>query len=81
MNCLDYRRVLLAGEGESAEMMAHRLQCQACLQLEREHAAFERELKAGLEVPVPEAFEARLARAATQRRRRFLAAAGVAGLA
>lgn len=78
MSCLDYRRLLLAGEGESAEMMAHRLQCPACSQLEREQAEFERALRAGLEVQVPAELAADLVRAATQRRRRFLAAAAVA---
>jgi len=81
MNCLDYRGVLLAGEGESGEMRSHRQQCPACSQLEREQAELERELRAGLEVPVPPELEASLVRAATLRRRRFLAAAGIAALA
>lgn len=81
MNCLDYRRLLLAGEAESAAMAAHRLQCAGCAELAREHARFEEELKAGLEVPVPPGFEAGLEHALVSRRRRFLAAAGVAALA
>ena len=81
MNCLDYRRILLAGEGETPDMKAHRLQCAACAELAREHEQFERELKEGLEVPVPPAFEASLARAVVGRRRRFLAAAAVAVVA
>ena len=35
MNCLDYRRLLAAGEAETAEMKAHRLQCAACAALFR----------------------------------------------
>lgn len=81
MNCLDYRRLLLAGDRESPEMQAHRAQCPACAELAREHEQFETDLRAGLEVPVPPAFEERLANAAGWRRRRFLAAAAVAALA
>jgi len=78
MNCLDYRRLLLAGEGESREMQAHRAQCSACAQLAREHEQFEAGLRQGLEVPVPPAFEAALSDGMRSRRRRFLAAAAVA---
>jgi hypothetical protein len=81
MNCLDYRRILLAGEGESAEMKAHRLQCGPCAEHFREHSAFERELKIALEVAVPPAFEESLANAVVLKRRRFLAAAAVSVLA
>jgi hypothetical protein len=81
MNCLDYRRLLLAGDRESPEIQAHRVQCPACAELAREHEQFETALRAGLEVPVPPAFEASLATAASWRRRRFLAAAAVAVLA
>lgn len=81
MNCLDYRRVLLSGEGESAEMKAHRLQCAACGELLAEHAELERELRRGLEVPVPPGFENSLVSAAVLSRRRFLAAAGIAAAA
>ncbi|HEX6298024.1 MAG TPA: DUF3379 family protein [Burkholderiales bacterium] len=81
MNCLDYRRLLLAGEGESGEMKAHRAQCPACAELAREQARFELELKEALEVPLPAAFETSLADAIRLRRRRFLAAASVAALA
>ena len=81
MNCLDYRRLLLAGEGESSEMQAHRARCPACAELAREHEQFEVALKEGLEVPVPPAFEASLAKALRWRRRRFLAAAAIAVVA
>lgn len=81
MNCLDYRRLLLAGESESNEMQAHRAQCPACADLAREQVRFELELKEALEVPVPAFFEASLANAVRWRRRRFLAAASVAALA
>jgi hypothetical protein len=81
MNCLEYRRLLLAGEGESDEMKPHRAKCPACADLAREQARFELELKEALEVPVPSSFEARLANAVRWRRRRFLAAASVAALA
>jgi hypothetical protein len=81
MNCLDYRRLLLAGEGESGEMKAHRAQCPACAELAREQARFELELKEALEVPLPASFETGLTNAVRWRRRRFLAAASVAALA
>ena len=78
MNCLDYRRTLAAGEAETTEMKAHRLQCGACAAQWREHAEFERELRAGLAVEIPAGFEQRLESSVVQSRRRFLAAAGVA---
>ena len=81
MNCLDYRRLRLAGEGESQEMQAHRAHCPACAELAREHEQFEVALKEGLEVPVPPGFEATLANAVRSRRRRFLAAAVIAVVA
>jgi len=81
MNCLDYRRALLAGDGESVEMKAHRMQCAACTEVWREHADFEAALRQGLEVPVPAGFEAAMAGSLVQRRRRFLAAAAVSVLA
>ena len=81
MNCLDYRRTLLAGEGETDAMKAHRLQCAPCAQLLEENAAFESELRRGLAVPVAPGFEDRLAQAGGAGRRRFLAAAGIATLA
>lgn len=81
MNCLDYRRGLLAGEGESAPMRTHRMQCAACTDALREHEAFEGALRAALEVPVPPSLAARISRGRAGSRRRFLAAAGVAGLA
>lgn len=87
MNCLEYRRILLSGVGESEPMRHHRLECGSCADLLKEHLAFEDELRRALEVPVPEALGERLASqlgqpAATPRpdRRRFLAAAAaVAG--
>ncbi len=84
MNCLDYRRVLLTGSGESGEMLRHRPGCVACSELQREHLAFEADLRRALEVPVADGLSERLAAAvrgpATARpdRRRFLAAAAVA---
>jgi hypothetical protein len=81
MNCLDYRRTLAAGEAETADMKAHRLQCAVCAAQWREHAEFERELRAGLEVELPAGFEQRLGNAIVFGRRRFLAAAGVAAAA
>jgi hypothetical protein len=81
MNCLDYRRALLAGEGESRAMKEHRLQCTACAAVFAEHAQFERELRRGLEVAPPPQFEHRLTSAVVLRRRRFLAAAAVGALA
>ena len=82
MNCLEYRRVLLTGTGETDDMRAHRLGCASCVDTHKEHLAFEAELRRALEVPVPEGLAERLARpaAAPARvdRRRFLAAAAVA---
>ena len=81
MNCLDYRRALLMGEGESADMKAHRLQCVACADSYADHLAFESGLRLGLEVEAPPGFEGRLAQARAAKRRRFLAAASVSILA
>jgi anti-sigma factor RsiW len=78
MNCLDYRRYLAAADDETAEMKAHRLQCSACAAQWREHAEFERELRAGMAVEIPSGFEERVRNAVVYSRRRFLAAAGVA---
>lgn len=87
MNCLDFRRTLLSGEGESEAMRAHRMACLPCTDLLREHAAFEGELRDALEVPVDARFADRLLEnlpaagaleAPRQDRRRFLAAAAVA---
>jgi hypothetical protein len=77
MNCLDFRRVLLAGEAESRPIKEHRLQCRSCSGLFTEHAELERELRRGLEIPVPPQLEERLIAPLVLRRRRFLAAAAV----
>lgn len=81
MSCLEYRRVLLAGEPESRAMKEHRLQCTACSAAFSEQAQLERELRRGLGVPVPPGLEQRLASALVMRRRRFLAAAAIGALA
>jgi uncharacterized protein DUF3379 len=81
MNCLDYRRSLLAGEGEDRAMKEHRLQCTACAAVFAEHAPFERELRRGFAIPMPPEFEQRLASAIISSRRRFLAAAAIGTLA
>jgi hypothetical protein len=81
MNCLDYRRLLLSGEGESAPMKAHRMQCAACAELLAEHDEFERALNREMAIAVPEGLEARLSSGLALRRRRFLAAAAVSALA
>jgi hypothetical protein len=82
VNCLDYRRILLTGADESADMRAHRIGCASCLDTHKEHLAFEGELRRAMEVPVPEGLAERLARPAAAPvradRRRFLAAAAVA---
>lgn len=88
MNCLEYRRVLLAGQGETEAMRGHRLQCAFCGPLLEEHAAFESELQRALEVPVPAGYADRLAESLRGRdpaapisglgRRRFLAAGAAA---
>ncbi len=88
MNCIEYRRELSAGAGESEAMRAHRLGCAACGALFAGHAGFERELRGALEVPVPGGLEERLLDRIAQprpaappfiRRRAFLVAAA-AGL-
>lgn len=81
MNCLDYRRTLAAGEPETAEMKAHRLQCAACAAQFREHADFERALREALSVELPAGLERRTEGVIVRGRRRFLAAAGVAAAA
>jgi Protein of unknown function (DUF3379) len=81
VNCMDYRRALAAGEGETPEMKAHRLQCTGCRGVFEDHSQFERELRRALEVAPPAGFEHGLARVVLQQRRRFLAAAGVGALA
>ena len=87
MNCLDYRRFLLSGAGETEAMREHRMACVFCSELLKEHAAFEGELRGALEIPVPEGLADRLvevlpaagsAEAPRQDRRRFLAAAAAA---
>jgi hypothetical protein len=60
MNCLEYRRELLAGNPERSGMQAHRMQCAQCTAFRAEHLALERDLRDALEVPVPRALEARL---------------------
>jgi hypothetical protein len=61
MNCLEYRRVLLAGQGETEAMRAHRLQCAFCGPLLEEHVASEGDLQRALEIPVPAGYADRLA--------------------
>lgn len=75
MNCLDYRRQLLAGTGETDAMRVHRLGCAGCAAERTEHGAFEGALRGALEVPVPQGFAERMAQVRVARRRRFLAAA------
>lgn len=75
MNCLDYRRALLAGTGETEAMRSHRLQCTGCATEWQEHGAFEMALREGLEVNAPAGFAERMAQAQVARRRKFLAAA------
>lgn len=81
MNCLDYRRRLLAGTGETEAMRLHRMQCAGCAAEYQEHGEFDTALRAALEVPVPAGIAERMARAQVARRRRFLAAAASVALA
>lgn len=78
MNCLDYRRQLLAGAGETDAMRVHRMQCASCAAESAEHAAFEGALREALQVPVPERFAERMAHSQAARRRKFLAVAATA---
>ncbi|MFY9314216.1 MAG: hypothetical protein WAO95_01500, partial [Burkholderiales bacterium] len=66
MNCLDYRRTLLSGSGETEDMRVHRMGCSPCTETHKEHLAFEAELRRALEVPVPEGLAERLAQPATR---------------
>jgi len=75
MNCLDYRRQLLTGTGETDAMRVHRQQCAGCATEWAEHAAFEEALGEAMRVPVPPGFAERMAHAQVARRRKFLAAA------
>ena len=87
MKCLDYRRVLLSGSGESEAMRGHRMECALCAAMHEEHVAFEAQMRGALEIAVPEGFAERLLEAAPHSglaagsrpdRRRFLAAAAAA---
>jgi hypothetical protein len=78
VNCLDYRRQLLAGTGETDAMRMHRLQCAGCAAEWTEHAAFEEALGEALRVPVPQGFADRMAGVQVLQRRKFLAAAATA---
>lgn len=87
MKCLDYRRMLLTGSGETEAMRAHRLECVFCADLEKEHSGFEEQLRDALEVPVPAGLAEQLLESVPRKgqpalrsplRRRFLAAAAVA---
>lgn len=91
MNCLAYRRALLATAEESTPMRAHRVRCQRCAGFFADHRAMEDDLRRALEVPVPSGLETRLVehvftadrigRPDPQRRRWVLGvAAGMAGL-
>ncbi|MFN0303451.1 MAG: DUF3379 family protein [Burkholderiales bacterium] len=60
MNCLDYRRALLAEGDETQSMQAHRLHCTQCKAFFADHRAMERDLRRALEVPVPAGLESRL---------------------
>lgn len=90
MNCLEFRRILLSGAGESEAMREHRMGCMSCSDLLGEHATFEGELLRGLAVPVPARFADRIlealpasgsAGAPRRDRRHFLAAAAAAACA
>jgi hypothetical protein len=81
MNCLDYRRQLLAGEGETDAMRVHRLQCAGCAAEWREHGTFEEALRDGFAVAVPQGFAESMARSQAARRRKFLAAAASVAVA
>jgi hypothetical protein len=81
MNCLDYRRQLLAGTGETDAMRVHRLQCAGCAAEWQEHGAFEQALAEGLRVTAPPGFAERMASAQGMRRRKFLAAAATVAVA
>ena len=87
MKCLDYRRVLLSGNGETEAMRNHRMECVFCSGMHGEHAALEEQIRRALEVPVPGGIADRLLEAVPESernaaprpdRRRFLAAAAAA---
>ncbi len=87
MKCLDYRRTLLSGDGESEAMRGHRMTCALCAGMQEEHMVFESQMRDALEIAVPAGFAERLLESAPQAgpgavsrpdRRRFLAAAAAA---
>jgi len=87
MDCLEFRRRLGAEpHSRAAELLAHRDSCPACAAAWERAQAFERELHAAFEVPVPEGLAERvlLAQATGERhrqtRRRQLAFALAASL-
>lgn len=86
MNCLDFRRELLADPAATGgEALQHALGCAACADFRARTLALDAEIADLLDVPVPEGLEERVleARRTGRRdsRRRFLAmAASVAGL-
>ena len=45
MKCLDYRRVLLSGSGETQAMRDHRMECVFCSGMHEEHAALEEQIR------------------------------------
>ena len=87
MKCLDYRRALLTGQGETAAMRTHRLDCAFCAPLFDEQASQDVGIRRALEVPVPAGFEDRVLEAipgtaqdappSPGRRRMFSAAAAL----
>ena len=84
MNCIDYRRILLATNDETGPMQAHRIACVRCAALYDEHLATEAQLRAAFEVPVPPGLEQRLltttaAGGVMPRRRALILAAAALG--
>jgi hypothetical protein len=86
MNCLEFRRELLANPGATgAEAQEHALGCAACADFRARTLALDAEIAELLDVPVPEGLEERVLEAhrtgRRDSRRRFLAmAASVAGV-
>jgi hypothetical protein len=77
MNCLEFRRAVLADPRRlAAEASSHAEQCPACKEFLRHSLAIEQQLEAALRVPVPQGLGARLlGRMGAARRPRWLALA------
>ena len=81
MNCLDFRRALLADPARiDAAMVMHAAQCPACAQFRAKSVEWEADLSEALRVSVPEGLSHRLPRRATSARRTLAVLAYALGI-